>query len=77
MTTLCYDILITLYFKIYASTFCTYTCTELPRVPLCCHFTTYYSFPKKKSFPELNDQPTYQLQFVEPVKLCISREALQ
>ena len=39
--------------------FCTYTCTELPLVPLCCHFATYYSFPEKKSVPELNDQPTY------------------
>ena len=39
--------------------FCTYTCTELPRVPLCCHFATYYNFPEKKSVPELNDQPTY------------------
>ena len=39
--------------------FCTYTCTELPSVPLCCHFATYYNFPKKKSVPELNDQPTY------------------
>jgi len=39
--------------------FCTYTCTELPRVPLCCHFATYYNFPEKKSDPELNDQPTY------------------
>ena len=28
--------------------FCTYTCTELSRVPLCCHFATYYSFPGKK-----------------------------
>jgi len=39
--------------------FCTYTCTELTRVPLCCHFATYYSFPAKISVPELNDQPTY------------------
>ena len=39
--------------------FCTYTCTDLTHVPLCCHFTTYYSFPGKKSVPELNDQPTY------------------
>ena len=39
--------------------FCTYTCTELPRVPLCCHFAMYYNFPEKKSVPELNDQPTY------------------
>jgi len=31
----------------------------LPRVPLCCHFATYYNFPEKKSVPELNDQPTY------------------
>ena len=37
--------------------FCTYTCTELPRIPLCCHFATCYSFPEKKSVPELNDQP--------------------
>jgi len=55
--------------------FCTYTCTELPRVPLCCHFATYCSFPEKKSVPEffpekksvpeLNDQPTYiKLQFL-------------
>jgi len=27
--------------------FCTYTCTELPLVPLCYHFATYYSFPEK------------------------------
>jgi hypothetical protein len=39
--------------------FCTYTCTELLRVPLCCHFATHYNFPEKKSVPELNDQPTY------------------
>ena len=39
--------------------FCTSTCTELPRVPPCCHFATYYNFPEKKSVPELNDQPTY------------------
>jgi len=39
--------------------FCTYTCTGLPRVPLCCHFSTYYSFPEKKSVLELNDQPMY------------------
>ena len=39
--------------------FCTYTCTEFPRVPLCCHFATYNNFPEKKSVPELNDQPTY------------------
>ena len=39
--------------------FCTYTCTELPCVSLCCHFATYYNFPEKKSVPELNDQPTY------------------
>ena len=42
--------------------FCTYTCTELPRVPLYSHFATYYNFPKKKSVPELNDQPTYMRQ---------------
>ena len=42
--------------------FCTYTCTELPHDPLCCHFTTYYNFPEKKSVPELHDQPTYILQ---------------
>ena len=29
--------------------FCTYTCTELSRVPLCCHFATYYNFPEKFS----------------------------
>jgi len=40
--------------------FCTYTCTELPRVPLCCHFATYYNFAEKKSVPELNDHPTYK-----------------
>jgi len=39
--------------------FCTYTCTELTHVPLCCHFATCYSFPGKKSVPELNDQPMY------------------
>ena len=38
--------------------FCTYTCTELPHVPLCCHFATYYNF-RKKTVSELNDQPTY------------------
>jgi len=38
--------------------FCTYICTELTRVPLCCHFATYYSFPGRKSVLELNDQPT-------------------
>ena len=43
--------------------FCTYTCTEFPRVPLCCHFATYYNFPEKKSVPELNDQPTYVKEF--------------
>ena len=31
--------------------FCTYTCTELPCVPLCCHFATYYSYPEKKKSP--------------------------
>ena len=46
--------------------FCTYTCTELPRVPLYCHFATYYSFPEKKSVPELNDQPTYHIPHVVP-----------
>jgi len=39
--------------------FCTYTCRELPRVPICCHFATFYSFPGNKSVPELNDQPRY------------------
>jgi len=39
--------------------FCTYTCRELTRFPLCCHLATCYSFPAKKSVPELNDQPTY------------------
>ena len=38
---------------------CKYTCTELPPVLPCCHFAAYYSFPEKKSVPELNDQPTY------------------
>jgi len=33
--------------------FCTYTCTELTRVPLCCHFATYYNFPKKKISPRI------------------------
>ena len=42
--------------------FCTYTCAELPRVPLCCNFATYYNFPEKKSVPDLNDQPTYNRQ---------------
>jgi len=41
--------------------FCTYTCTDLPHVPHFCHFSTYYSFPEKKSVPELNDQPSYML----------------
>jgi hypothetical protein len=31
--------------------FCTYTCTELSRIPLCCHFATYYNFPEKKISP--------------------------
>ena len=39
--------------------FCTYTCRELPRVPICCHFATFYSFPGNKSVPELNDKPRY------------------
>jgi hypothetical protein len=39
--------------------FCTCTCRELTRFPLCCHLTMCYSFPGKKSVPELNDQPTY------------------
>ena len=39
--------------------FCTYTCTELPRVPHCCHLSTSYSYPEKKSVPELYDQPSY------------------
>jgi len=38
---------------------CKYTCTELSPVLPCCHFTAYYSFPEKKSVPELNDQHTY------------------
>jgi len=33
--------------------FCTYTWTELPHVPLCCHFATYYSFPEKKISPRI------------------------
>ena len=32
----------------YRSPVCTYTCTELPHVPLCYHFAMYYNFPKKK-----------------------------
>jgi hypothetical protein len=39
--------------------FCTYTCTELTRVPFWYHFATYCSFLGKKSVPALNDQPTY------------------
>jgi hypothetical protein len=31
--------------------FYTYTYTELPRVPLCCHLTTYYITQKKKIIP--------------------------
>ena len=31
--------------------FYTYTCTDLPRVPLCCNFATYYNFPEKKISP--------------------------
>jgi len=31
--------------------YCTYTCTELPRVPFCCHFAMYYTFPEKKISP--------------------------
>jgi hypothetical protein len=38
---------------------CKYTCTELPPVLPCCHFAAYYSFPEKRSVPELNDQPSY------------------
>ena len=37
--------------------FCTFTCTELPRVALCCLFIMYYNFPEKKSVPELNISP--------------------
>jgi len=33
--------------------FCIYTCMELPRVPLYCHFATYYSFPEKKISPRI------------------------
>jgi len=39
--------------------FCTYTCPELPHVPLCCHLAMYYNFLPKKSVTELNDQPLY------------------
>jgi len=39
---------------------CKYTCTELPPVLPFCHFAAYYSFPEKKSVPELNDQRTYE-----------------
>jgi len=31
--------------------FCTYTCTDLPRVPLWCYFATYYNFLEKKISP--------------------------
>jgi len=41
--------------------FCTFTCRELTRFPLCCHFTTCYVSRGKKSVPELNDQPTYDV----------------
>jgi len=41
---------------------CKYTCTDLPPVLPCCHFAAYYSFPEKKSVPELNDQTTYILK---------------
>ena len=40
---------------------CKYTCTELPPVLPFCHFAAYYSFPRKKSVPESNDQPMYIL----------------
>ena len=43
---------------------CKYTCTELPPVLPCCHFAACYSFPEKKSVPELNDQPTYIVQLI-------------
>ena len=42
---------------------CKYTCTELPPVLPCYHFAASYSFPEKKSVPELNDQPTYMKCF--------------
>jgi len=51
--------------------FCTYTCTELPCVQLCCHFATYYNFPEKKSVPKLNDQPTYNMLIVFTVVYVI------
>jgi len=48
--------------------FCTYSCTELQRVPFCCHFATYYN--PKKIVPELNDQPTYIASITELVSSC-------
>ena len=58
--------------------FCTYICTELPRIPLCCHFATYYNFPGKKSVPELNDQLTYCARsnvtnylLITIIKICV------
>jgi len=47
----------------------------LPRVPLCCHFATYYNFPEKKSVPELNDQPTYNRKRTQYVH-CIMKYTL-
>ena len=41
--------------------FCKYTCREFPHVLPCCHFAAYYSFPRKKSVPELNDQSSYKI----------------
>ena len=40
-----------------------YTCIELPLVLPCYHFAAYYSFPEKKSVPELNDQFLYTIIF--------------
>ena len=48
---------------------CKYTCTELPPILPCCHFAVYYSFPEKKSVPELNDQPSY-MQGANPLGLA-------
>jgi len=51
--------------------FCTYTCTELPRVPLCCHFTTYYSFPEKKSVLGIKLSAHVEKADVKEQSICI------
>jgi hypothetical protein len=47
-----------------------YTCTELPPILPRCHFAAYYSFPKRKSVLELNDQPSYN-EFLGALFMCV------